>query len=114
YALAAQRRAHEQVLEIQAAAAEEGREVVEEQREARRLVVPFGDHHFRIRALAEKAFFQLGFGGDHLVGELLVLGELAYERKDQGQVVSCCRSQIDHVSTRIASGRCPRSRKESR
>src|SRR5205085_9821809 len=82
-ALAAKRRAHVQILEIEARAATEGREVEEPEREAGRLGVPLRDLAEQTRMLSEDRRRDVGLGRFDFMGELLVLRELAEQREDQ-------------------------------
>ena len=77
---------HVEVLQVDAGPAEEGREAVEEEREASGVVPDVTQQDLRRRTLAEERVAQYLLGCDDLVGETLVLGELPYEGEDQGHV----------------------------
>ena len=80
---------HEQVLQIETTPAEERREIVKEQRETGGFAAGKRNHHLRIRPRPEQCVAEPGFGGDHLVRELLVvakrLDELQHERNVVGR-----------------------------
>src|SRR6516162_9118218 len=78
-AAAARLRAHEQVLEVDAGLAEQGREVVEEQGEADRGTVQAGKHHLRVRARTEERGGEIRRGRGHLVLQALVHRQLTDE-----------------------------------
>ena len=85
-ALAPVLRADEQILQVYAAAAQEGGEVVEIEGEAHRLVPLLGDED-----LCTVAFKDPGpegvLVGHHLVPELFVLGQVQNELQDEGHIV---------------------------
>ena len=96
-AVAALRGPHEQVFEIQARPADEGREVEEIQRETRRLAVPLGDQHVDHRDSAIRA----RAGNPPAVAlassqQLLVVGELAHQARDDRRVGARCGSDVQH------------------
>ncbi len=82
-ALAAMRRANEQVFQVDAGPAAEGREIEEPDREAGRLALPFRDLAEQPRIAAEQRRIDVGFGGFDLVQQFLVFGEFANQRQDK-------------------------------
>ncbi len=78
-AFAALRRTNEQVLQINAGPAGEGRKIVKPDREADRLAGPFRDLAIQLRIVAEQRRIDHRLGRLDLVVEFLVLGELAYQ-----------------------------------
>ena len=82
-ALAAQRRADEQIFQIDAGAAAEGRKIDEPDREAGRLAVPFGDLAEQPRIVAEQRRVDVGFGGLDFVQQFFVFGEFANQATGQ-------------------------------
>src|SRR5436190_5413878 len=91
----------EQILEIEAAAGEESREVVEEERETDRDAVELREHDLgagtaRLRELARLRVQrppQVVFGGDRLVAQTFVLRELADEGQDGRQILGLGAAQ---------------------
>ncbi len=93
---------HVEVLEIEAAAAGEGREVVEEEREADRLLVLPRDHRLGPRPRPEQLVAKNGFRGHDGVREPLVLGQLPDEAQDERDVVGGRRRDAQHQDRIIA------------
>ena len=81
--LAAEGRADEEILEIDAVPAAKGREAVEPEREARWLALPFGDVAEDARVRPEQRRGDHRLRGVDLVREPLVLRELADEGEDE-------------------------------
>src|SRR5690606_10532248 len=71
--------ADEQILEIEAGASLEGREIVEEERETLRFAADLADQNLGIGARAEEFFAELRFVEADLVRELFIGGEVADE-----------------------------------
>jgi hypothetical protein len=82
-ALAALRRADEQVFQKDAGAAAEGRKIVEPDRHANRLAVPFRDLAKQPRVVAKQRGGDVGLAGLDFVQQLFVFGEFANQRQDQ-------------------------------
>src|SRR5581483_8223456 len=94
---------HEEVFEVDAGPAEERREVVEEQREAGRVVLVGGDENLRVRTGAEEVLAQRAFVEHDVIRQLLVLGEAANEGGNLGDIFRFCGS--DHARNAIPSPR---------
>src|SRR5216683_86541 len=86
---------NEQVLQIDSRPAEERREVVEEQREARRSVLIDGKQNLRVRPVTEQARREQVLRHHHLVLELLVARKPANQLRDYGNVVPGCGANAD-------------------
>src|SRR4028119_185120 len=84
---AAEFRLHVKVLQVDARPAEERREIVEEQGETRRGPVVLGDQDLRELPLPEEVRPQSLLRRDDLMGEVLVLRELADKREDERDVL---------------------------
>ncbi len=89
-------RPHIEVFQIDAAAAAEGREVVEPEGETGRRALPFGDVAEHPGFGAEQGRADVLGGGDHLVGQAFIVRELADEGEDQGRIVGLSRSDRQH------------------
>ena len=76
-ALAALRGPDEQVFQIDAGAAAEGRKIGEPDRKAGGLAAPFGDLAEQPRIAAEQRRTDVSFGGFDFVQQFLVFGEFA-------------------------------------
>src|SRR6266851_373791 len=81
--LAAVRRTHEQVFQIDPGAAAEGRKIDEPDRETGRLALPFRDLAEQPWTAAEQRRADASFGGFDFVQQLFVLGEFANQRQNQ-------------------------------
>ena len=86
-ALAALRRADEQVFQIDTGAAAEGRKIDEPDREAGRLAVPFRDLAEQPRIAAEQRGVDASFGCLDFVQQLLVFGEFANQRQNKSRFI---------------------------
>src|SRR5215467_6451616 len=94
------RRAHEQVLEVEALAAEESRVVVEVQREADRLPGLACDQRLGVAPLPEQLLLDLRCGRDAQVRQLLVFGELAHHGVDRRNVAARRRAYVESLAHR--------------
>ena len=86
-ALAALRRADEQVFQIDAGAPAEGRKIGEPDREAGGLAVPLGDLAEQPRMAAEQRLAEVSFGGFDFVEQFLVFGEFANKGQDKSRFI---------------------------
>src|SRR3546814_17304759 len=77
--------AHEQIFEIDAGASLEGREIVEEEREALWRAAQLADQHLGIGARAEKLFAELRPVEADFVRQLFIFGEVRSEERREGQ-----------------------------
>src|SRR5262249_31416660 len=75
-----------QIFQVDARLAQEGRVVVEEEREAHRLVAMVADDDLGVAALTEERFAQDVLGGRHFVRQLFINGELFYKAQNQRRV----------------------------
>ena len=83
--LAAQRRADEQVFQIDSGTAAEGGEIDEPDCEADRLAVPLGDLAKQPRIAAEQRRVDIGFGRLDFVQQLFIFGEFANKGQDKSR-----------------------------
>ena len=86
YAEAAKRGPHEQVLEVQAVLAEKRREIVKVQRESGAIAADPGDQRLGCGPRPKQCVPQVRLRGHHLVGKVLVVGQLFDEPQNQRQV----------------------------
>jgi hypothetical protein len=109
-------RTDEQVLEVDAGLADEGREVVEEEGEADRGTLEAGEHDLGVGARTAERRGEIRRGGGHLVLQALIHRQLADEFQHQRHFVGGGRADGDDVGHGVsrcsaAPGRCrPRSR----
>src|SRR4051812_40459809 len=89
-------RAYEQVFEIDAGAALPRRVVVEIEREARRLPVPFGDDALKFHVGAKTVAEQVGLAGDRRLWSTLVFRQIMDEVQDQARVLRSGRPNGKH------------------
>src|SRR5687768_1398995 len=85
-AAAAMRREDEQILEVETALAEEGRVVVKEEREPRRVTANLGDQDLRGRPLAEQRDAQVHLCCHGFIRQPLVFGEPADEGENEREI----------------------------
>src|SRR5205085_10848765 len=76
------RRSHIQILEIDAVAAAEGREIDEPRRKAHRLPMPFGEYAIKPWIVAEQRLRNHRLGRLDLVRQFFVCGEFSDERQN--------------------------------
>ena len=104
-AVASHRRSHEQVFEIDAMAAAEGREAVEPEREARDDAVLLREIAEHTRRGAEQRRMQALGGGVHFMQQTLVVRELADQRQDLRNIRRGGGAQRQHpLRRRLAVG----------
>src|SRR3546814_13642718 len=87
--------AHEQIFEIDAGASLEGREIVEEEREALWRAAQLADQHLGIGARAAKLFAELRLVEADFVRQLFIRSEASRVGKE---CVSTCRSRWSPVT----------------
>ena len=83
----AQRRANEQVFQIDPGAAAEGRKVDEPERKAGRLVIPQRDFAEQPRIVAEQRRANIRLGGFEFVEQLLIFGEFAKQGQNEPRFI---------------------------
>src|SRR5262249_54077732 len=79
-------RTYEQVFEVETGLAEEGREVMKEEREAGDVDTTPRDHDFGMRTFAKQRFVNQCLGRDRLVAQSLEIRELVDQLEDDGNV----------------------------
>src|SRR5438270_7076223 len=85
--LAAQRRANEEIFQIDARATRERRKIDEPDREAGRLAVPLRDLAEQLWMIGEQRFGDISLRGIDFVKQFLVFGEFADQRQNKAHLI---------------------------